>query len=162
MGKRIFNEQKTEELFDVDLENGTLLDDLLQIGMTEGISEVDEVGHYEVVKEYPNGGKDVEWVVTIPRVEELPSQPIFEEIFIYKPYVRSVISEEEKEENKFHAKMTALEQRLNELQLCLTYIATGGDISKFREVVNSVEELQAQYIKFFDELIEMRELMICG
>lgn len=25
----------------------------------------EEVGHYEVIKEYPNGGKDVEWIVDI-------------------------------------------------------------------------------------------------
>lgn len=26
----------------------------------------EEVGHYKTIKEYPNGGKDVEWVVDIP------------------------------------------------------------------------------------------------
>ena len=27
---------------------------------------VEEQGHYETIKEYPNGGKDVEWVVEVP------------------------------------------------------------------------------------------------
>lgn len=29
---------------------------------------VDEVGHYETVATYPNGGKDVAWVVEVPGI----------------------------------------------------------------------------------------------
>lgn len=29
-------------------------------------TEVEEQGHYETICEYPNGGKDVEWVVDVP------------------------------------------------------------------------------------------------
>ena len=32
------------------------------------ILESEEAGHYETIQEYPNGGKDVEWVVDVPAV----------------------------------------------------------------------------------------------
>lgn len=32
------------------------------------VLESEQQGHYEVIMEYPNGGKDVEWVIDIPEV----------------------------------------------------------------------------------------------
>ena len=32
------------------------------------ILESEEEGHYETIQEYPNGGKDVEWIVDVPEV----------------------------------------------------------------------------------------------
>lgn len=32
------------------------------------ILESEEAGHYETIQEYPNGGKDVEWIVDVPEV----------------------------------------------------------------------------------------------
>lgn len=32
------------------------------------IVDSEEEGHYEVIQEYPNGGKDVEWVIDVPEV----------------------------------------------------------------------------------------------
>lgn len=37
------------------------------------IKGVEEQGHYKTVKEYPNGGKDVEWVIDVPGVEAKPA-----------------------------------------------------------------------------------------
>lgn len=32
------------------------------------VLESEQQGHYEVIMEYPNGGKDVEWVIDVPEV----------------------------------------------------------------------------------------------
>lgn len=32
------------------------------------VLESESQGHYEIVQEYPNGGKDVEWIVDVPEV----------------------------------------------------------------------------------------------
>lgn len=39
-----------------------------------------EEGHYEVIAEYPNGGKDVEWVVDVPGVPAKDAWDEYEDI----------------------------------------------------------------------------------
>lgn len=48
-----------------DLEKGKLIEETRPIIHRYKII-TEEVGHYETIKEYPNGGKDVGWVVDIP------------------------------------------------------------------------------------------------
>lgn len=52
----------------------------------DAVEGVEEVGHYETIREYPNGGKDVKWVVDVPGVE--PREAWDEEIAyqVYIPY----------------------------------------------------------------------------
>lgn len=62
---KIFNKEKTQELINPDLTKGYLIDD-------EIITHVDaiaEVSHYEVVKTYANGGKDVRKIVEVEGVK---------------------------------------------------------------------------------------------
>ena len=72
---RVLNEDKTLELKEYDLEKGYLVDDEIKVpheAVTvhhEAVAHVEEQGHYEVIREYPNGGKDVMWVVDVPYVE---------------------------------------------------------------------------------------------
>ena len=68
---KIYNEDKTKELLmeDCDLTKGYFSNIFYEHEYREAIEEIPEQGHYQIVKEYPNGGKDVEWVVDIPKVE---------------------------------------------------------------------------------------------
>lgn len=50
-----------------DLEKGKLERKLEQV-IWRYILECSAEGHYEVIQEYPNGGKDVEWVIDVPEV----------------------------------------------------------------------------------------------
>ena len=83
---KIYNEDKTQELVDPDLGLGKLVNDQIQTGETPEVMAVEEVAEWITVKEYPNGGKDVEKVVTTPAVEYQPSQPIYEDILVYILY----------------------------------------------------------------------------
>jgi hypothetical protein len=83
---KIFNETKTMEIQNPDLEKGYLINDEIKTGETVAIAEVKETGHYELEKEYPNGGKDMRWVVDVPYVASKPSEPILEKIQIYIPF----------------------------------------------------------------------------
>ena len=67
---KIYNEDKTKELLlsDCDLEMGYLTDYTEEV-YHEAVEHVEEQGHYEVIREYPSGGKDVEWIVDVPKVE---------------------------------------------------------------------------------------------
>lgn len=95
-GMRVFNEDKTQELQDYDLNVGHIQNDQIIthhdavivhhdaivvhhdavivhhdaiVAHHDAVASVPEQGHYEVVAEYQNGGKDVRWVVDVQGVE---------------------------------------------------------------------------------------------
>lgn len=77
---RIFNEDKTIELNNIDETKGYLKDDKI---LLKHIDKVEEQGHYETIKEYANGGKDMAYIIDRPAVEE---QDIYEDIKVFIPY----------------------------------------------------------------------------
>ena len=85
---KIYNQDKTQELQEYDLSKGYLQQDKLFI---KHYDAVEEQGHYETIKEYENGGKDVEWVVDVEGVEEHDE---FEDIQIYIPYTEQELAEQ--------------------------------------------------------------------
>lgn len=105
---RVFNEDKTKELTEYDIEKGYLKEDVLITHIDE-IQAVEEQGHYETVAEYPNGGKDVQWVVDKKGVEYQPAKDEKEEILVYIQY-----TEEELAKVKAQARIFELKQLLNE------------------------------------------------
>ena len=93
---RVFNADKTQVLEDYDLSLGRLEPDEIithhdavivhhqeivvhhdavvrhhdaVVVHHDAVQHVEEQGHYEVIAEYPNGGKDVRWVIDVPGVE---------------------------------------------------------------------------------------------
>ena len=85
---RVFNENKTEELKEYDLEKGYLKADKIFVKYHEPIQAVEEQGHYETIAEYPNGGKDVEWVVDVKKVEPREGWEEHEDIKVFIPYTQ--------------------------------------------------------------------------
>lgn len=85
---RIFNESGIE-IETPDLEKGYLKNDRLLIMHHEAVEAVEEVGHFEVVAEYPNGGRDVEWIIDTPGVEAAAAWDEYEEILRYIPYTEA-------------------------------------------------------------------------
>ena len=59
------------------------------------IPEVKEQGHYETIAEYPNGGKDVRWIVDVEAVKAKKEWTEYEDILRYTPYTQKQIDEEE-------------------------------------------------------------------
>jgi hypothetical protein len=68
------------EIENPDLSKGYLKTDSLFIRHHEAIEAVEEVGHFETIKEYPNGGKDVDWIVDTPAVEAQDAWDEYEEV----------------------------------------------------------------------------------
>lgn len=109
---RVLNEDKTLELKEYDLEKGYLVDDEIKVPHEavivhhEAVAHVEEQGHYEVIKEYPNGGKDVMWVVDVPYVEGCdaydeevsPAYTSLEQVKVYKPYTEAYWKEKQEYE----------------------------------------------------------------
>ena len=82
---RVFNQDKTQQLTTYDLSKGRLVGDTIKT-IIPAIEGQDEVGHYETVAEYPNGGKDVKWVIDQPYIAPQTEREEEEQIQVYIPF----------------------------------------------------------------------------
>lgn len=107
MEKRVFNQDKTQELTDYDLSLGRLKEDKLLIAhhdavaektATEAVAELSAQGKtveqvadvwYEVIGTYPNGGKDLRAIQSVAAQEEWDET---EDIYVYIPYTENELS----------------------------------------------------------------------
>lgn len=77
----------------------------------EAVDGVAEQYHYEMIAEYPNGGKDIRKVVDVPGVQ---AREAFDEdipIQIYVPYTQEELDRMEAERNK-----PTMEERIEQLE----------------------------------------------
>ena len=144
---RVFNKDKTEVLESFDLKKGYLADDVL---VTHVLASpvVEEVGHYITLKEYPNGGKDVEWVVDIPARPEVVEHDETEEIKVYIPYTDEEL------------RKIAAEARIEELKSLLR--ASDYKAIKYAEGVISPEEyapVKAERQAYRDEINDLEKIL---
>lgn len=136
---KIYNQEKTMQIAFPDLDKGYLVDGKVQIGQSTGVIEVKEQGHFIVDKEYPNGGKDVKWIVDVPYVAPKPSEPIFEDIKVYIPY--SLEELRAKKEQRF---CEQYQSEISELDIALEYLrATDYKAIQFAEGVLSPTEFES-------------------
>jgi hypothetical protein len=105
---RVFNESKTKELAEYDLELGYLREDVLETQIPEQLA-VEEKFHYETIREYPNGGKDVEKVIDVESKPYIAAHVETEDILVYIRY-----TEEELERNRMNAYETLVESYIRE------------------------------------------------
>ena len=90
---RVFNEDKTQELKEYDLNKGHLKLDKLFIRHHEAVEEIKEQWHYETIAEYPNGGKDVEKIIDVPYQAPQEAFDEYEDIYVYIPYTYEELEE---------------------------------------------------------------------
>lgn len=100
---RILDENNVE-ISSPDLSLGYLVQDELFVAHHEAIEAVEEQWHYETIAEYPNGGKDVEWVVDIPGVEAKDAWDEYEDIHRYILYTPEELEEMEKKRKEEEAR----------------------------------------------------------
>lgn len=79
-------DEQNNEIFDPDLTKGYLTEEQILVDYHPAVEAVEEVGHYEVVREYPNGGKDVEWMVDTPGVAAQEAWNEYETVQMFHPY----------------------------------------------------------------------------
>lgn len=93
---KIYNQEKTQLLEKVDFKKGYLKDDTITL---PEVKAIEEQGHWVTIAEYPNGGKDVEWVVDVNGVEYQPERE--ENIKVYIPYTVEELIENKKNELRY-------------------------------------------------------------
>ena len=77
---------------EVNLELGYLRPESIMSIHHEAAEEVKEVGHYEVIAEYPNGGKDVAWIIDVPGIEAKEAWDEYEDIQRYVLYTEEELA----------------------------------------------------------------------
>ena len=90
---KIYNETKTQLLNkeDLDLTKGFLVEDYIEIKHEE-VPYIEEQYHYEVVKEYDNGGKDIVKVIDIKGQEHKDAYTEKETIQVYKLKTQAMLN----------------------------------------------------------------------
>lgn len=88
------------EITSPDLNLGKMVEEQIFVAHHEAIEAVEEQWHYEVIAEYPNGGKDVKRVIDIPAVEPKDAWDEYETVQRYMPYTEEELAEIEAIRNK--------------------------------------------------------------
>ena len=109
------------------------------------VEVVEELFHYVTVREYPNGGKDVERVIDRKGVEAVPEHDEEEEIYRYTLYTEEELARRE---------ISSLRQYLSETDwTVIKCMETGVSLSSLYPEIsekrtaarNRINELEAQY-----------------
>lgn len=101
-----------KELLSPDTNLGRLEADRLFVAHHPAVEPVEETWHYEVVAQYPNGGKDIAKVVDVPGVEGKDAWDEYEDIYRYIPYTQSELEERRKNAPVPRSEMEALAAKL--------------------------------------------------
>ncbi|MEE8706185.1 MAG: hypothetical protein SOH93_05500 [Oscillospiraceae bacterium] len=91
-------DQHGNEILNPDLGKGHLESDKLTIHH-DAVTAVAEQSHIEVIKEYENGGKDVEKVIDVPGILGCDAYDTYEDIERYIPYTTAELSAIEKQKS---------------------------------------------------------------
>ena len=120
-------DSNNKEITSPDLNLGHLVQESVFVKHHDSVSAVAEQGHYKTIREYPNGGKDVEWVVDIPGVEGKDAWDEHEDIYRYTPYTAEELDEIEKKRNEpsIYERVRLLENDAAETKEALSMILSG-------------------------------------
>ncbi|MEG0898509.1 MAG: hypothetical protein RSF40_02210 [Oscillospiraceae bacterium] len=83
----IYLEDKKTIVENTDTEKGKLIPDIIHVHRDE-VPFVADKGHYETIKEYKSGGKDVEFIIDEKGQEYKPEEDYDEDILVYIPYTQ--------------------------------------------------------------------------
>ena len=131
---RVFDETKTNELDrkTLDFSKGYLITGQIET-IIPAIEAQEEKGHYETIAEYPNGGKDIQWIVDQPAIE---AQEEKKEIEIIDVYVR----------------FTPYQQNLHDLK---------NGLKRYQELLNNTDYWALKYMEGYyteEEYSQKKEL----
>ena len=151
---KVYNQDKTQILTEYDLDNGYLQEDILITHIPE-VKAVEEKGHYEVIAEYENGGKDVEWIIDEPGIEGKEAYDEKEEIQIYIPYTEEELRAKKIEKKISEKKMEILKYKnlLKETDYKAIKYAEGYYTDEEYESIKIIREGYRENIRNLEEQI---------
>lgn len=138
---KIYNQEKRQVLNNPDLELGYLKEDVLIHNYPE-IQAVEEQGHYKTIAEYPNGGKDVEWVVDVKGVDYQPARIEEENIYVYVPYSKAEL--EQRSKQKLRYKRVSLLEAFDKYRSAVNY-----------GLITETQEERVEIIEWYNNLLNL-------
>ena len=126
-------DEQGNELKEYDLEHGYITQEEINSTYHPAQEFVQEQGHYKTIAEYPNGGKDVEWVVDVPGQEAHDAYYDKETIQRYHPYPeeelakRKAAKEEAEEQQKKLDSLFSSEMTIGDIVDTLAELTYGGN-----------------------------------
>lgn len=130
MRKKIFD-HKGKQLDFSDLKKGYLKSERRFVKHHPAVEAIEEKGHWKTVAEYPNGGKDVEWVVDVPGVEAKEAWDEYEDIYRYVEYSQDEMDDRERKSTK--ERLIEIESKMEFLIELLTNDIRKEDESNARD-----------------------------
>lgn len=103
------------------------------------VEAVREQGHYETVREYPNGGKDVVWVVDVPGTPARAAYDEYEDVLRFVEYTPAELAERE---------INELKKKLFETDYAIIKIAEGSATAD--EYAETIEKRRAWRLRIND------------
>lgn len=111
------------EILNPDYSLGYVVEEKILIKHHDAVEAVEEIGHHEVIAEYPNGGKDVRWVVDVEAVKAVEAWDEYEDIMRYIEYTEEELAERKAAEEE--AYKNSSEYRIAELEEALNMLLSG-------------------------------------
>ena len=123
---RILDENNVE-ITVPDLTLGHLVEEEVFVAHHPAVEAVPEQWHYETIKEYPGGGRDVVKVVDVPWVEAKDSWDEYETIKRYVPYTEEELATLEEARNKptLESRVETLETTTDDMILLMADLIGG-------------------------------------
>lgn len=140
----IYNEDLTEEIQkqNIDYSKYKLVEAKRFVKHHEAVEEVKEKYHYETIKEYPNGGKDVKKVVDIEYVAPKEAYDEYEDVLKIEP-----LSAEELKQKRIaeiQSRLSQLSQDFIQANLGAVFDDLEARKSEFKTLHNELRELQGK------------------
>ena len=133
------------EIFEPDLTKGQLKKDHIFIAHHDVVEGVEEQGHYATIAEYPNGGKDVEWIIDVPGVQAADAWDEYEDILRFVPFTDSELAINRIEE---------LKQKLQDTDFHILKIVEGA------KTLADCEEIIAKRASWRKEINELEKTVL--
>ena len=139
------------------LKTGRFVQEKINTVFHEAIEAVEEVGHYETVAEYPNGGKDVEWVVDTPGQTARDAYWETEDILRFVPFTAQELAQRGIAEliSQLRSTDAAVLEKLEGLLACsslkelLSWLASAA--SELKETLKNRKSLREQINELMKE-----------
>ncbi|MCH5159188.1 MAG: hypothetical protein J1F33_08345 [Clostridiales bacterium] len=142
---RVYNSDKTEELTEFDATKGRLIPDTVTVHVAKR-EYVPEKFHYETVKEYHNGGKDVVKVVDEPGVEGVREHDEIEDIFVYVPFSDDELAffEKEREISALKTELCKIKEDIEQESFGIVREDYANKKARAAEIVNKLRVIEGK------------------
>ena len=143
---KIYNQDKTQELLDIDKTKGKLISDRLLIHHDAVKAEAGVLDHYEVIKEYPNGGKDVKEIWKVEPKAGKEAWDETEDILVYVPYTAEELKKQTNEKRYYELKeeLVKVMEDIGQEQLGLVRSDYAEKKARAAEIINELRVLEGK------------------